>query len=351
MIKVGINGFGRTGRAAFRIGILKHANKLEFVAINTSGSMDVSGWAHLAMYDTTYGKFEKEIKAQEVKSAKEATNTDPLIGYFLVEKAKIPVLAQRDPAKIPWKKYNVDVVIESTGVFRKEEDAKKHLEAGAEKVVISAPPKGGNVGTYILGVNEYEGKSNIISNSSCTTNCVAPVTAILHSAFGIEKAAMTTVHAYTDDQKLQDGSHRDLRRARAAAANIIPTTTGAAVSTTATIPELKGLFDGRAIRVPVTTGSIGDFAIVLKKNATVDEVNQVFISASRNPRYKGILAVTDKPLVSSDIIGRSESAIVDLSLTQVVGGNLVKVFVWYDNEWGYSARLVEQAIEVGKTVS
>ncbi|KKS80221.1 MAG: Glyceraldehyde-3-phosphate dehydrogenase, type I [Candidatus Woesebacteria bacterium GW2011_GWC1_43_10b] len=350
MVKVGINGFGRIGRLAFRIGLLKHTSEIEFVAINTSGSMNAGGWAHITKYDTTYGKFEKEIKAEELKDTKEATDEDPLIGYLLIENKKIPVLAQSDPVKIPWGKYGVDVVIESTGVFITEEGAKKHAQGGAKKVVISAPPKGGNVGTYILGVNEPKGEVQVLSNSSCTTNCVAPVAAVMHATFGIEKALMTTVHGYTDDQKLQDGSHKDLRRARAAAANIVPTSTGAAVSTTETIPELKGLFDGTALRVPVITGSITDFVLLLKKTVTVEEVNTAFKEAEKNPIYKGIIATTNEPFVSSDIIGRSESAIVDLSLTQVVAGNLVKIFAWYDNEWGYTNRLVEQVIRVGRTV-
>ncbi|MGB6882390.1 MAG: type I glyceraldehyde-3-phosphate dehydrogenase, partial [Microgenomates group bacterium] len=271
-------------------------------------------------------------------------------GYLKVEGKKIPVLAQRDPSKIPWKDYGADIVIESTGKFTTEDDAKKHALGGAKRVIISAPSKGGNVGTYVLGVNEYKGEAEVLSNASCTTNCVAPVAAVLHSKFGIEKAIMTTVHGYTDEQRLQDNSHEDLRRARAAAENIVPTTTGAAVATTETIPELKDLFDGKALRVPVLTGSITDFTALLKKEVTTEEVNNAFVEASQNALYKGILAITDKPLVSSDIVGRSESAIVDLSLTQVVGGNLVKVFAWYDNEWGYAERLVEQVIRVGKTL-
>lgn len=350
-MKVGINGFGRIGRIAFRIGLLKHSQEMEFTAINTSGSMETYGWAHLVNYDTTYRKFEKEIGSEELKKPEEATDEDPLIGNLLVDSKKIPVLAQKDPAKIPWAKYGVDVVIESTGKFTSEEDAKKHALGGAKRVVISAPSKGGNVGTFIIGVNEYKGEAEVLSNSSCTTNCVAPVAAVLHSKFGIEKAAITTSHGYTDDQNIQDGSHKDLRRARAAAENIVPTTTGAAISTTETIPELKGLFDGRALRIPVITGSITDFAFILKKNVTVEEVNQAFKDASQNPIYKGILATTDEPFVSSDIIGRSESAIVDLGLTQVIAGNLVKVFAWYDNEWGYANRLVEQVIRVGRTLS
>lgn len=353
MVKVGINGFGRIGRIAFRIGLTRHKDELEFGAINTSGSMPVSGWAHLVNFDTMYRRFEIEIRGNETKKPEEVTDEDSLIGYLSSPGGgfKIPVLAQRDPAKIPWSKYGVDVVIESTGKFVTEEDAKKHALGGAKRVVISAPVKGGNVGTYIIGVNEYKKEANVLSNSSCTTNCVAPVAAVIHSAFGIEKALMTTVHSYTDDQNLQDNSHKDLRRARAAAENIIPTTTGAAISTTETIPELTGLFDGTALRVPVATGSITDFTLLLKKKVTVDEVNQAFVDATSNAIYKGILAVSDEPLVSSDIIGRSESAIVDLSLTQVVGGNLVKVFAWYDNEWGYANRLVEQVIRVGRTLS
>lgn len=350
MVKVGINGFGRIGRLAFRVGVLKHAGDIEFTAINTSGSMPVSGWAHLANYDTTYRKFEKEVTFEETKKPEEATDEDPQIGNLIVDGKKIPVLAQKDPAKIPWGKYGVEVVIESTGRFTTEEDAKKHAIGGAKRVVISAPAKGGNVGTYVLGVNEYKGETTVLSNSSCTTNCVAPVAAVMHAKFGIQKAAMTTAHGYTDDQNLHDNSHKDLRRARAAAMNIVPTSTGAAISTTETIPELKGLFDGRSLRVPVITGSITDFAIITKRDVTVEEVNNAFKEATTNPIYKGILAVTEEPLVSSDIIGRTESAIVDLELTQVVGGNLVKVFAWYDNEWGYTNRLVEQVIRVGNTL-
>ena len=355
-VKVGINGFGRIGRLAFRIALLKHAGDVEIVAINTSGSMPTSGWAHLVNYDTTYRKFEKEISFEELKKTDEISDEDSLIGNLIVNgvasysSKKIPVLAQKEPSKIPWGKYGVDVVIESTGKFTTEEDAKKHAVGGAKRVVISAPTKGGNVGTYIIGVNEFKGSATVLSNSSCTTNCVAPVAAVIHSKFGIAKAAITTAHGYTDDQNLHDNSHKDLRRARAAAANIVPSSTGAAMSTTETIPELKGLFDGRALRVPVLTGSITDFTFVTKKDTTVEEVNQAFKDASQNPIYKGILAVSEGALVSSDIIGRSESAIVDLPLTQVIDGNLVKVFAWYDNEWGYTNRLVEQVIRVGNTL-
>jgi glyceraldehyde 3-phosphate dehydrogenase len=351
MIKVGINGFGRIGRIAFRIWLLKHSNSMEIAAVNTSGSMPVEGWAYLTNYDTMYRKFEHKILAEEVRKPEDATDEDPLIGYLKVKgkDIKVPVLAQRDPVKLPWGKYGVDVVIESTGRFTSEEDAKKHAVGGAKRVVISAPSKGGNVGTYVIGVKEYKGDGEVLSNASCTTNCVAPVAAVMHSNFGIEKALMTTIHGYTDDQNLQDNSHKKPRRRRAAAENIIPTTTGAAVATTKTIPELEGLFDGRALRVPVATGSITDFSFVLKKKTSVEEVNNVIKKeADENAFYKGILAYTNEPIVSSDIIGRSESAIVDLALTQVVGGNLVKLFAWYDNEWGYANRLVEQVIRVGQ---
>lgn len=355
MINVGINGFGRIGRIAFRIGVLKHLDEISFAAINTSGSMDTAGWAHLVNFDTMYRKFEYEVKYQEVKKANKATDDDPLIGYLLISEknVKVPILAQKDPAKIPWSRFGADLIIESTGRFVTEEDAKKHGLGGAKGVILSAPAKEGNVGTFILSVKEFEKEAkgiDVISNSSCTTNCVAPVMAVMESNFGIEKAAMTTIHAYTDDQNLQDNSHKDFRRARNASQNIIPTSTGAAKSTTETISSLKGKFDGTALRVPVATGSITDFSILTKKQTTVEEVNEAFIKAAKNPIYKGILAITDDEIVSSDIIGRSESAIVDLGLTQVIGENLVKIFAWYDNEWGYANRLIEQVIRAGRVM-
>ncbi len=349
MVTIGINGFGRIGRLAFRIIVSNHLNEVKIGAINTSGSMPASGWSHLVNYDTMYRKYEYETIADE------STKNDEVIGNLKISERNvdIPLLAQRDPSLIPWSKYGVDVVIESTGHFTDEEGAKKHAIGGAKRVIISAPSKGGNVGTYVLGVNELEGQvpeGTVISNASCTTNCAAPVAAILNSAFGVEKAMMTTIHSYTDDQNLQDSSHKDLRRARAAGQNIIPTTTGAAIAVTETIPELKGLFDGMSLRVPVTTGSITDFTFLLKKSVTKEEVNDAFKKAFNNPIYKGIIAVSEGSLVSSDIIGRSESAIIDLPLTQVVDGNMVKVFAWYDNEWGYANRLVEQVIRVGRSI-
>ena len=339
-MKVAINGFGRIGRTAFKIIIDKYSTDIEVVAINDL--TDAKTLAHLLKYDSNYG-----IWNHEVSGDGEA---------LIVDGKSYKVLAEKEPEKLPWKDLAVDVVIESTGKFTDQAGANKHITAGAKKVIISAPTKDGDLGdsseieTYILGVNATKYKQEaIISNSSCTTNCIAPVAAVMNLKFGILKAMMTTIHAYTADQNLQDGPHKDLRRARSAAENIIPTTTGAAISTTKTIPELKGKFDGVAIRVPVAVGSISDFTFLLAKKVTVEEVNQAFKEVSTNPSFSKILAVTEEPLVSSDIVGRSESAIVDLSLTQVVDGDLVKIFAWYDNEFGYANRLVEQVINVGQS--
>jgi len=351
VVRAAINGFGRIGRIAFRIALTDYPKDIEILAINTSGSMDVKGWAHLLKYDTVYRRFEKNVDIEEVQKPADVTDQNPLIGYFAVDKKKYPILAQRDPAKLPWKKFGVDVVIESTGLFNSEQKARPHIQAGAKKVLLSAPAKGGGVRTYVLGVNTYNGEGDIISNASCTTNSVAPVAAIMHKKFGVLKAVLTTVHAYTDDQRLVDNSHKDLRRARGAAQNIIPTTTGAAIAATETIPELKGLFDGIAIRVPVITGSVSDFTFLTKRRVTVQEVNDAFKEAAKSPAWKNILGVTEEPIVSSDIVGTHFSTIVDLSFTKVVDGDLVKVLAWYDNEWAYAVRLIEQAIAVGKTGS
>jgi len=338
-----------------RIILLKHANEVEVVAINTSGSMEVEGWCHLLNQDTTYRQFQFKVQSEKLKVVKDATDEDPLIGYLEVPSMglRIPVLAQKDPEKLPWSKYGVEVVMECTGKFTNEEGALKHAKAGTKKVIISAPAKGENVGTYVLGVNKVNGEAVVISNASCTTNCVTPVAAVINSKFGIAKAMMTTVHAYTDDQVLQDGSHKDLRRARAAAANIVPTSTGAAIATTEVIPELKGLFDGISLRVPVLTGSITDFTFVVKKKTSREEINQALAEASQTANYKGILGISGidgvpAHLVSSDIIGSSYSAIVDPEFTQVIDGDLVKILAWYDNEWGYANRLIEQTIVFGR---
>lgn len=332
-IKIAINGFGRIGRAAFRI-LLEHP-EAEVVAVNDPGNPEML--AHLLKYDTVYGKFSREVKIQGT-------------GLSVHEK-NYPLLAERDATKLPWKTLNVDVVLECTGIFLKKEDAVKHLESGAKKVILSAPAKGDNIQTYVLGVNDNEleaTQEKIISNASCTTNCLAPVMKILVDTIGVKKAVMTTVHAYTADQNLVDGSHKnDFRRARAAAQNIIPTTTGAARTAAKVIPSLSGVFDGYAIRVPVPTGSLSDITIVAKRNTSKEEVNSIFEKAAQTT-HRGIIEASHEPLVSSDIIKNPASAIVDLSLTMVVDGDLVKVVAWYDNEWGYSSRLVEEAIRFGK---
>ena len=334
MLKVAINGFGRIGRSAFKIAVDKFSDQIEIVAINDLG--DAKTLAHLLKYDSNYGVWNHDVSSDSK--------------HIIVDQKHYLVLQEKEPDKLPWKELQVDVVVESTGKFTKGEQAKLHLQAGAKKVVISAPVHAQDmekVNTYLLGVNadQYSGE-DVISNSSCTTNSVAPVAAVMNLKFGIQKAMMTTVHAYTQDQNLQDGSHKDLRRARGAAQNIVPATTGAAISTTEVIPELKGKFDGTALRVPVSVGSISDFTFLLKKKVTVEEVNKALKEATEG-EMKNILAVTDEPVVSSDIVGRSESAIVDLSLTQVVDGDMVKLFAWYDNEFGYSNRLIEQVINVG----
>lgn len=338
----GINGFGRIGRTAFRVWYQRHADQLDLKVINTSGSMDIENWVHLIKYDTNYGVFPHQISYQKQQTKEQVTEQNPVLGTILIGNKSIVVTAQRDPAKIPWGANGVETVLESTGVFTSEEKAALHLQGGAKNVIISAPPKGGNVQTGIIGVNNFNADNRIVSNASCTTNCVAPVAQIMHQVFGVKKAMLTTIHSYTDDQNLQDNSHKDMRRARSAAENIIPTSTGAAISVTEVVPELKGLFDGLAIRVPTRVGSLSDMVFIVNRPVTKEEVNQAFIQASQEERWKGILAVTDEAIVSSDIVGRPESSIIDLSLTNVIAGDMVKVISWYDNEYGYCCRLVEQ---------
>ncbi|MBP7740951.1 type I glyceraldehyde-3-phosphate dehydrogenase [Candidatus Woesebacteria bacterium] len=337
-----INGFGRIGRTFLRVWWQKGRENASLKVINTSGSMEIEQWAHLIKYDTNYGVFSEDIKVNRTQSVKEVTDENPVIGTLMIGDHEIVVTAQRDPKKLPWAKYEIDIVVESTGVFITAEKASGHIEAGAKKVLLTAPAKGGDVSTSVIGVNESDQNAKVFSNASCTTNCVAPVAKIMSDVFGVEKAMLTTIHSYTDDQNVQDNSHQDMRRARSAAENIIPTSTGAAIATTEIIPELEGIFDGLAIRVPTPTGSLSDMVFVTKRNVTIEEVNQAFIDASQQDRWRGILAVTKDPIVSSDIVGRSESSIVDLELTNVIGGNLVKVISWYDNEWGYCNRLVQQ---------
>lgn len=336
MIRVAINGYGRIGRVAHRVILEKFSDQVDLVAINGGGSTDTTGWAYLLKYDTAYGI----LKDHSIRG-------EP--GKLIVDGRDITFLAEKDPSLLPWKDLQIDVVIECSGHFTTAEKIKPHLDTGARKVVLSAPAKDSTVRTFVIDVNlAAEPADKIISNASCTTNCISPIAQIMVEKFGVNKAMMTTIHAYTSDQKLQDGGHADYRRARAAAQNIVPTSTGATIAATETVPELKGLFAGTSIRVPVVVGSLSDFTFHLKKTTTVEEVNKVLRDAALSQKYSHVLEATTDPLVSSDIIGNDHSAIVDLSLTQVVGGDLVKIFAWYDNEWGYANRLVEEVILVGQ---
>lgn len=330
--KVAINGFGRIGRNAFKVAFER--SDVEIVAINDL--TDTKTLAHLLKHDTNYGAYHHKVSFEQE--------------HIVVDDKKIKVFAQKDPAMLPWKDLDVDVVIESTGFFVDPAKAKAHITAGAKKVVISAPAKGEGASTVVLGVNEdqLEGAAEIVSNASCTTNCITPVAAVIESHFGIEKAMMTTVHSYTASQVLQDAPAKDLREARAAAENIVPTTTGASIAAAQALPALKDRFGGLSIRVPTPVVSLSDFVIITKRKVTVEEVNEAFKKAAAEPYYQGILAVTEEELVSSDFIGNSHSAIVDLSLTAVIDGNMLKVVAWYDNEWGYSNRLVEEVADIGR---
>lgn len=341
MVKIAINGFGRIGRLVFRQAVLDFKNELDVVAVNTSGSMDPWGWATLLKYDSVYRTFTKEIKVTEAQGSRE-------VGGLQIEGKNYPLLAEKEPLRLPWFLYKPDVVIESTGIFRKFSDAENHLKAGAGKVIISAPPKGDDIPIYLMGVNDHKYKGEkIISNGSCTTNCVAPIVKLILEKYGIEEASLTTIHAYTADQELVDGSHKDLRRARAAALNIIPTETGAAQSVIAIFPQLKGKFAGAAIRVPVACGSYSDLIFKISQKTTIDELNQLFLGASEN-KMKGILAVTTDPIVSGDVIGNSASTIIDLNMTTVVSDDFIQVGSWYDNEYAYSRRLLEEAVYIAK---
>jgi len=330
--RVAINGFGRIGRNAFKIAFDR--SDVEIVAINDL--TDTKTLSYLLQHDSSYGTYSHKVTFDEAN--------------IIVDDTKIPVSAEKDPTKLPWKQSKVDVVIESTGRFTKREDAAQHLTAGAKKVVISAPTKSVDIDTLVMGANEenIEHAGDIVSNASCTTNSVAAIMAIMDEAFGIEKAMLTTVHSYTASQVLQDGPAKDLREARAAAENIVPTTTGAAIAVTLALPQLKDKFDGMSIRVPSPVVSLSDVTLLLSRDTTKEDINKTFKKAVKEPYFQGILDVSEEPLVSKDYVGNSHSGIVDLLLTNVVGGNLAKVVVWYDNEWGYSNRLVEVVADLGQ---
>lgn len=334
-MRIAINGFGRIGRNAFKAGWGKKG--LEFVVVNDLMKPEVL--AHLLKHDSVFRTWDHEVSFDDKN--------------IIVDGKKILVVAEKEPAKLPWADLKIDVVMECTGRFTTKELASAHLKAGAKRVVISAPAKGAP--TYLMGVNADQlGEETIINNASCTTNSIAPVAQVMSEVFGVKKASMTTIHSVTAEQNLVDGpppaGHPDLRRARSALINIVPTTTGAAIATTEAVPELKGIFDGLAVRVPTIDVSLSDFTFLVKKKVTVDEVKNAFVAASQSKRYNGIIGVTELSLVSSDFIGTTYSTVVDLPLIKVIDGDLVKVFAWYDNEWGYSHRLVEMVEKVGKSI-
>ena len=330
-IKVGINGFGRIGRNIFRV--IAGREDIDVVAINDLA--DARTLSMLLKYDSVHGKFDGDIKAKE--------------DAIVVNGKEVKLTKEKDPARLPWKELGVDIAIESTGIFTTKADCAKHLEAGAKKVILSAPSKDQLDATIVMGINENElrAEHKIVSNASCTTNCLAPLVKVINDNFQIEKGLITTIHAYTNDQNVADMMHKDLRRARAAAINIIPTTTGAAKAIGEVIPELRGKLDGMAMRVPVANGSVTDLVVSVKKATSAEEVNSVLKAAADN-KLNGILEYCDDPIVSSDIIGNEHSCILDAISTCVIGGNLVKVIGWYDNEWGYSNRMVDLAELIAK---
>lgn len=331
MAHVAINGLGRIGRAAFRV--ILETPELDLVAVNDLVPID--NLAYLLQYDTVYGKYDKEV-------AVDGNN-------LVVDGKRYRVFSQRDPAQLPWGELEIDVVFECTGVFTRSEDLEKHLQAGAKFVVLSAPAKSEDIGTVVHGVNVPGEKSvRMVSCASCTTNSIAPVVEIMGRRIGIKKAIMTTIHAYTSTQGIVDGPNKKFRRGRAAAANFVPTTTGAAIATTKALPQYAGKFDGVAIRAPIPVGSISDIIFVTERKTTVEEVNQIFKEEAESERYAGILGVTEDPVVSSDIVGDPRAAIIDLGMTRVVDGDLVKVMSWYDNEWGYTNQMIREALRIVK---
>lgn len=332
MARVAINGLGRIGRAALKI--ILDTDGLELVGANDI--VPVDNLAYLVKYDTVYGRYHRTVEHDEQ--------------HLIIDGKSIPVYNQKDPAQLPWKDLKVDVVLECTGVFTKKEDLQKHIQAGARYVILSAPTKEEEVDTLVYGVNTPKNETRIFSCASCTTNCITPVMEIVGRRVGIKKAIMTTIHAYTASQKIVDAPSKKFRRGRAGAANFVPTTTGAAVATTKALPEFAGKFDGVAIRAPIPAGSIADITIVTARPTTVEELNEIFREEANTDRYRGIVAVTDEPIVSSDIIQDPHASIIDLDMTQVVDGDLVKIMSWYDNEWGYTNQLVRQAKDVAEKI-
>ena len=328
MARVAINGLGRIGRAALKV--IMETPELELVAVNDLGSIE--NFAYLIKYDTVYGRYDKSVTVED--------------GKLVVDGQAIEYLSERDPANLPWARLDVELVFECTGFFTKQEEAGKHIQAGAEYVIISGPTKSADVPTVVHGVNRPDGSAHILSCASCTTNNITPVMEVMQRRIGVKKAIMTTVHAYTSTQEIVDApGGKDFRRGRTAAANIVPSSTGAAVATAKALPEVEGIFDGVALRVPVPVGSIADIVFLAARETSVNEINSILREEAATERYDGILGVSDDPIVSSDIIGDSRASIVDLELTQVVDGDLVKIMTWYDNEWGYTNQMIRQALE------
>ena len=330
MNRVVINGLGRIGRAVFKI--LMETPELEIAAINDL--LPVDNLAYLLKYDSVYGRYPEAVASKE--------------GALLVGGSEYRMFHEKDPSKLPWKELNIDIVFECTGIFRTREQLQKHLEAGAGRVILSAPEKSGEVATIVHGVNQPEMNAKMISCASCTTNCITPVVEVMDRRVGIKKAIMTTIHAYTASQSVVDGPRNKWRRGRAAAINFVPTSTGAAKATTDVLPSVRGKFDGVAVRGPVPVGSLADVVLLTERDTHEDEINRIFREEADSPRYQGILGVSEDSIVSSDIIQDPRASIVDLTMTQVVDGNLVKVMSWYDNEWGYSSQMVRQAVQLLK---
>ncbi len=328
MAKIAINGLGRIGRAAFRI--IMDTPSLELAAVNDLVPAD--NLAYLLQYDTVYGRYQRRVSAEEAA--------------LVVDGRRIPVLSQKDPAQLPWGDMGVEIVLECTGIFTREEDLRKHLQAGARRVILSAPAKSGEIVTVVHGVNAPEAEVQILSCASCTTNSITPVFEVMARRVGVRKAMMTTVHAYTSTQGIVDGPAGKYRRGRAAAANLVPTTTGAAVATTKALPAYQGRFDGVAVRVPVPVGSISDITFLTERATSVEEVNGIFRQEAGSERYREVMGVTEDPIVSSDIIGETHATVVDLTMTRVVDGDLVKVMAWYDNEWGYTSQMIREAVRL-----
>jgi glyceraldehyde 3-phosphate dehydrogenase len=334
MAKVAINGLGRIGRAVFKI--IQSNPDLELVAVNDL--VPPKNLAYLLNYDTVYGRFEKKVESDE--------------NSLIIEGKHYKVLSERDPAQLPWGTLGIDLVFECTGLFTNKESLEKHLQAGAKAVILSAPTKSAGIETVVYGVNHVPESAHMFSCASCTTNCISPVVEVMGRRIGIKKAILTTIHAYTATQAIVDGpSKKQVREGRAAAANFVPSTTGAAIATTKVLPQYVGKFDGVAVRAPIPVGSISDIVFLTDRPTTVDEINTVFREEAESDRYKGIMSVSDEEIVSSDIVGDAHASIVDLTMTQVVDGDLVKVMSWYDNEWGYANQMVRAAVEKVKTLS